>query len=61
MNPVLAAGLGRLRSVLPARADLAAMGRHPRRDLLAGLTVAIVALPLALGFGISSEIGRAHV
>ncbi|MEO3808784.1 SulP family inorganic anion transporter [Sphaerisporangium sp. B11E5] len=35
------------------------MGRHPRRDLLAGLTVAIVALPLALGFGISSGMGAA--
>ncbi|WP_083949714.1 SulP family inorganic anion transporter [Herbidospora yilanensis] len=33
------------------------MRRHPRRDLLAGLTVAIVALPLALGFGISSGLG----
>ncbi|HEX4816623.1 MAG TPA: SulP family inorganic anion transporter [Nonomuraea sp.] len=33
------------------------MGRRPRRDLLAGLTVAIVALPLALGFGISSGMG----
>ncbi|MET7332176.1 SulP family inorganic anion transporter [Nonomuraea sp. NPDC005650] len=35
------------------------MGRRPRRDLLAGLTVAIVALPLALGFGISSGAGAA--
>ncbi|TDD18808.1 SulP family inorganic anion transporter [Nonomuraea diastatica] len=35
------------------------MGRTPRRDLLAGLTVAIVALPLALGFGISSGAGAA--
>jgi SulP family sulfate permease len=33
------------------------MRRAPRRDLLAGLTVAIVALPLALGFGISSGLG----
>ncbi|MQS17083.1 SulP family inorganic anion transporter [Streptomyces kaniharaensis] len=33
------------------------MGRSPRKDLLAGLTVAIVALPLALGFGISSGAG----
>ncbi|MEW2529062.1 SulP family inorganic anion transporter [Streptomyces sp. NPDC047071] len=33
------------------------MGRGPRRDLLAGLTVAIVALPLALGFGVSSGLG----
>ncbi|MGW7005567.1 SulP family inorganic anion transporter [Streptomyces sp. NPDC054933] len=47
----------RMRSVLPARADLALMGRSPRRDLVAGLTVAIVALPLALGFGISSGMG----
>ncbi|GAA4528779.1 SulP family inorganic anion transporter [Nonomuraea ferruginea] len=46
-----------VRSLLPARADLVAMTRRPRRDLLAGLTVAIVALPLALGFGISSGMG----
>ncbi|KOU46876.1 SulP family inorganic anion transporter [Streptomyces sp. WM6378] len=46
-----------VRSLLPARADLAEMGRSPRRDLLAGLTVAIVALPLALGFGVSSGLG----
>ncbi|MFE1291831.1 SulP family inorganic anion transporter [Streptomyces sp. NPDC058751] len=44
-------------SLLPARGDLAEMGRSPRRDLLAGLTVAIVALPLALGFGVSSGLG----
>ncbi|WP_223268091.1 SulP family inorganic anion transporter [Streptosporangium nondiastaticum] len=31
--------------------------RDPKRDLLAGLTVAIVALPLALGFGVSSGLG----
>ncbi|MFE0334227.1 SulP family inorganic anion transporter [Streptomyces sp. NPDC058955] len=47
----------RLRALLPGRADLAAMRRDPRRDLLAGLTVAIVALPLALGFGVSSGLG----
>lgn len=57
MTSVLRAGWARLRPVLPGRADLAAFGRHPRRDLLAGLTVAIVALPLALGFGISSGLG----
>ncbi|MHA6757992.1 SulP family inorganic anion transporter [Streptacidiphilus sp. PAMC 29251] len=33
------------------------MGRSPRKDLVAGLTVAVVALPLALGFGISSGAG----
>jgi SulP family sulfate permease len=42
---------------LPARADYAVMVRNPRRDLLAGLTVAIVALPLALGFGVSAGLG----
>lgn len=49
--------LGRLGALLPARADLADATRNPRRDLLAGLTVAIVALPLALGFGVSSGLG----
>ncbi|WP_091349822.1 SulP family inorganic anion transporter [Micromonospora rhizosphaerae] len=33
------------------------MRRQPRRDLVAGLTVAVVALPLALGFGVSSGLG----
>ncbi|MGW2512121.1 SulP family inorganic anion transporter [Streptomyces scopuliridis] len=47
----------RVRSLLPARADFAVMAHAPRRDLLAGLTVAIVALPLALGFGVSSGLG----
>ncbi|MGP4050910.1 SulP family inorganic anion transporter [Streptomyces sp. 2A115] len=46
-----------VRTLLPARADLAELRRSPRRDLLAGLTVAIVALPLALGFGVSSGLG----
>ncbi|GGZ39597.1 sulfate permease [Streptomyces inusitatus] len=50
-------GRARVRSLLPSRADLAMMARDPRRDLLAGLTVAIVALPLALGFGVSSGLG----
>ncbi|GGW08571.1 sulfate permease [Streptomyces narbonensis] len=46
-----------MRSLLPVHADFTAMARNPRRDLLAGLTVAIVALPLALGFGVSSGLG----
>ncbi|KUN82759.1 SulP family inorganic anion transporter [Streptomyces griseoruber] len=49
--------LARTAALLPARADLAEMRRDPRRDLLAGLTVAVVALPLALGFGVSSGLG----
>lgn len=48
---------GRTRALLPRRADLAAMRRSPRRDLLAGVTVGIVALPLALAFGITSGLG----
>ncbi|HZM84515.1 MAG TPA: sodium-independent anion transporter [Candidatus Limnocylindrales bacterium] len=54
-------GLGRagLRRLLPSRADLVAMLRQPRTDVAAGLTVAIVALPLALGFGVSSGLGAA--
>ncbi|MGW3949535.1 SulP family inorganic anion transporter [Streptomyces sp. NPDC004752] len=47
----------RITSLLPGRSDLAEVQRDPRRDLLAGLTVAIVALPLALGFGVSSGLG----
>ncbi|WP_191839032.1 SulP family inorganic anion transporter [Catellatospora chokoriensis] len=35
------------------------MRRRPRRDVIAGLTVAVVALPLALGFGVSSGLGAA--
>ncbi|MSV52517.1 MAG: sodium-independent anion transporter, partial [Actinobacteria bacterium] len=33
------------------------MRRNPKRDVLAGVTVAIVALPLALAFGITSGMG----
>lgn len=47
----------RLGAVLPGKAELATVRRDPRRDLIAGVTVAIVALPLALGFGISSGLG----
>ncbi|GAA3830492.1 SulP family inorganic anion transporter [Streptomyces chiangmaiensis] len=47
----------RIASLLPGRADFAEVRRDPRRNLLAGLTVAIVALPLALGFGVSSGLG----
>ncbi|KUO20064.1 SulP family inorganic anion transporter [Streptomyces dysideae] len=51
--------LSRLAALLPTRADLTDVRRDPRRDLLAGLTVAVVALPLALGFGVSSGLGAA--
>ncbi|MBK5268770.1 MAG: SulP family inorganic anion transporter [Acidimicrobiia bacterium] len=44
-------------SLLPQRTDYSL--RHFRSDFLAGLTVAIVALPLALGFGVTSGAGAA--
>ncbi len=47
----------RATALLPRRADLVAARRQPRRDLLAGLTVAVVALPLALAFGVASGLG----
>ncbi|APF40882.1 SulP family inorganic anion transporter [Neomicrococcus aestuarii] len=44
-------------SLWPSRADYALTPKTWRQDLLAGITVGIVALPLALGFGISSGAG----
>nr|WP_242423897.1 SulP family inorganic anion transporter [Frankia sp. EI5c] len=46
-----------LRQLLPGREDVAALRRRPLPNLLAGATVAVVALPLALGFGVSSGAG----
>ncbi|MGN6503828.1 MAG: SulP family inorganic anion transporter, partial [Pseudolysinimonas sp.] len=48
-----------LRSLLPSPRDYGRVRRTWRGDLLAGVTVGIVALPLALGFGISSGAGAA--
>lgn len=42
------------RSLLPALQDYREVPRTWRGDLVAGVTVGIVALPLALGFGVSS-------
>ena len=42
---------------LPNRADYKSAGTYWRRDLLAGITVGIVALPLALAFGITTGAG----
>lgn len=49
--------LGSLRSLAPSRADYRAVPRTWKSDALAGLTVGIVALPLALAFGVSSGVG----
>ena len=53
----LEVGVRRLRALLPTTADLHSARRHPRQNLVAGLTVAIVALPLALAFGAASGLG----
>jgi SulP family sulfate permease len=42
---------------LPSKLDYAGLGKSWRTDLLAGITVGIVALPLALAFGVSSGVG----
>ena len=49
--------LDSLRSLAPSRADYRAVPRTWKSDALAGLTVGIVALPLALAFGVSSGVG----
>ena len=46
-----------LRSMLPSWADYRSVRRTWRGDLIAGITVGIVALPLALAFGVSSGAG----
>ncbi|MFE3003183.1 SulP family inorganic anion transporter, partial [Nocardia sp. NPDC059246] len=48
-----------VRALLPVWLDWRAGVRAPGADLLSGLIVALVALPLALGFGISSGLGAA--
>ncbi|MBX3030406.1 MAG: SulP family inorganic anion transporter [Chloroflexi bacterium] len=46
-----------LRTLLPTRADYAGGRDTWRADLLAGITVGVVALPLALGFGVATGLG----
>jgi MFS superfamily sulfate permease-like transporter len=52
---LFARSLTRTRDLLPRRSDWA--HASPSRDLTAGLMVGLVALPLALGFGVSSGMG----
>lgn len=49
--------LAGLRALLPVREDYRGLRTGWRGDLVAGLTVGIVALPLALAFGVSSGVG----
>jgi SulP family sulfate permease len=51
------AGLRNLGALLPRRSDYAGLRHSWRHDLLAGLTVGVVALPLALAFGITTGLG----
>ncbi|MFM1984290.1 MAG: hypothetical protein RL723_725 [Actinomycetota bacterium] len=44
-------------NLMPTKADWREAKRAPIKDLVAGITVAIVALPLALAFGIASGLG----
>jgi len=53
---ISAHALGRL---LPRREDYAGLARSWKRDVVAGLTVGVVALPLALAFGITTGLGAA--
>jgi SulP family sulfate permease len=46
-----------IRSLLPGRSDYHGLRKSWRGDLIAGVTVGIVALPLALAFGVSSGAG----
>src|SRR5450755_4238106 len=46
-----------LRPLLPGGRDYRPLRRSWRGDLIAGVTVGIVALPLALAFGVSSGAG----
>lgn len=50
----LRGALYRSRDLWPAREDYRLLRKTWRKDLVAGVTVGIVALPLALGFGVSS-------
>jgi sulfate permease, SulP family len=56
---VIAAAAGNIARLLPHRRDYADVPRSWRRDVLSGITVGVVALPLALAFGISSGVGAA--
>ena len=50
------AALARTRRLLPRASDWAHV--RPARDLTAGVMVGLVALPLALGFGVELRDGR---
>ena len=48
-----------MKRLLPRRSDYRGLSRSWKDDVVAGLTVAVVALPLALAFGITTGLGAA--
>jgi SulP family sulfate permease len=48
-----------LRDLVPGPGDYRGVGKSWSKDLVAGVTVGVVALPLALGFGVASGMGAA--
>ena len=56
-RPALRSVLTPIVRLLPRRADYAGLRRSWKGDVLAGVTVGVVALPLALAFGITSGLG----
>ncbi|HET6663215.1 MAG TPA: SulP family inorganic anion transporter, partial [Acidimicrobiales bacterium] len=57
VSPAPRSALAALIRLLPVRRDYEALPGSWRRDVLAGLTVGVVALPLALAFGITTGLG----
>ncbi|WP_024367685.1 SulP family inorganic anion transporter, partial [Arthrobacter sp. TB 26] len=53
----MSTALAHLSRFLPSRRDYDGLRSSWKTDLLAGITVGIVALPLALAFGVSSGVG----
>lgn len=51
--------LSRIKSLLPRRSDYAALRYSWRGDLIAGFSVGIIALPLALALGVTTGMGAA--
>ncbi len=54
---IVRGGLRRVTGLLPRRADYAGLSTSWRHDVVAGITVGVVALPLALAFGITTGLG----
>jgi SulP family sulfate permease len=50
---------GNLTDILPRRSDYPDIRKNWKPDLIAGITVGVVALPLALAFGITTGLGAA--